>query len=103
MEGLENVDHAPPALAMGTFPEAICCSLANIIVVIIRRKGLIAAFELEDDDMSLIAQEGVGHYVVDAVMRYSAEVGGAEIVMLLADDENPKDGRMVSFCFRSAA
>ena len=103
LTGFEDVDFEPPALAMGTFPEAICCSLANIVVVLIRRKGLIVAFELEDGDMSLIAREGVDHFVVDAVMRYSAEVGGAEIVMLLADDENSKDGRMVSFCFRSAA
>jgi hypothetical protein len=71
-------------------------------VIVIRRKGLIAAFELEEDDLSLIALEGVGHYVIDAVMRYSSEVGGAEIVMLLSDESNPKDGRMVSFCFRSA-
>jgi len=103
LAGFEDVDFEPPALAMGTYPEAICCSLANIVVVLIRRKGLIVAFELEDGDMSLIAREGVDHYVIDAVMRYSSEVGGAEIVMLLADDENPKDGRMVSFCFRSAA
>ena len=103
LTGFEDVDFEPPSLAMGTYPEAICCSLANIVVVLIRRKGLIVAFELEDGDMSLIAREGVDHYVIDAVMRYSAEVGGAEIVMLLADDENPKDGRMVSFCFRSAA
>ena len=103
LTGFEDVDFEPPALAMGTFPEAICCSLANIVVVLIRRKGLIVAFELEDGDMSLIAREGVDHFVIDAVMRYSAEVGGAEIVMLLADEENSKDGRMVSFCFRSAA
>ena len=102
MDDFKDIDLKPPSLAMGTFPEAICCSLSNIIVVIIRRKGLIAAFELEDDDLSLIAQESVGHYIVDAVMRYSAEVGGAEIVMMLSDTENPKDGRIVSFCFRSA-
>jgi hypothetical protein len=102
MDEYKEIDLKPPSLAMGTFPEAICCSLSNIIVVIIRRKGLIAAFELEDDDLSLIAQETVGHYIVDAVMRYSAEVGGAEIVMMLSDAENPKDGRIVSFCFRSA-
>lgn len=100
--GYEDVNYDPPDLAMGSFPEAICCSLGNIVVIVIRRKGLIAAFELEEDDLSLIALEGVGHYVIDAVMRYSSEVGGAEIVMLLSDEDNPKDGRMVSFCFRSA-
>ena len=101
--GFEDIDYDPPAMAMGSFPEAILCSLGNIVVVIIRRKGLIAAFELEDDDLSLIALESIGHYVIDAVMRYSGEVGGAEIVMLLSDEQNPKDGRMVSFCFRSTA
>lgn len=101
--GFEDCDFEPPVMAMGSFPEAICCSLGNIVVIVVRRKGLIAAFELEEDDLSLIALEGVGHYVIDAVMRYSAEVGGAEIAMLLADNDNPKDGRMVSFCFRSAA
>ena len=98
----EDIEHEPPTMAMGTYPEAICCSLANIVVVIIRRKGLIAAFELEEGDLSLIAREDVGHYVIDAVMRYSVEVGGAEVVMLLSDNDNPKDGRLVSFCFRSA-
>jgi hypothetical protein len=102
MAGFEDIEYEAPVLAMGTYPAAICCSLANIVVVIIRSKGLVVAYELEDGDMSLIAHEGVGHYVIDAVMRYSEEVGGAEIVMLLSDTENPKDGRMVSFCFRSA-
>eukprot|EP00977_Amphora_coffeiformis_P021910 scaffold10056_cov164-Amphora_coffeaeformis.AAC.7 len=102
MAGFEDIEYEAPVLAMGTYPAAICCSLANIVVVIIRSKGLVVAYELEDGDMSLIAREGVGHYVIDAVMRYSEEVGGAEIVMLLSDTENSKDGRMVSFCFRSA-
>lgn len=96
------VEFDPPALAMGPLPEALCVSLSNIVVVILRRKGLVAAFELEENELNLIAQESVDHYVIDAVMRYSAEVGGAEIVMLLSDVENPKDGRIVSFCFRSA-
>lgn len=103
IESLEGITYPPPSLAMGDYPEAICCSLANILVIVIRRMGLIVAYEMEDGDLGLIASEEVGHFVVDAVMRYSAEVGGAEIVMLLADNENPKDGRMVSFCFRSAA
>jgi len=100
---LDNETYEPPDLAMGSFPEALCCSIGNIVVVIVRRKGMIAAFELEEDDLSLIALESVGHYVIDAVMRYSSEVGGAEIVMLLSDGDNPRDGRMVSFCFRASA
>lgn len=98
-----DVNYEPPALAMGPLPEVLCVSLSNIVVVILRRKGLVAAFELEEDELNLIAQENVDHFVIDAVMRYSAEVGGAEIVMLLSDEQNTKDGRIVSFCFRSAA
>jgi len=97
-----EIEFDPPGMAMGPLPEALCVSLSNIVVVILRRKGLVAAFELEENELNLIAQENVDHYVIDAVMRYSAEVGGAEIVMLLSDVENPKDGRIVSFCFRSA-
>ena len=97
-----ETDFDLPGLAMGPLPEALCVSLSNIVVVVLRRKGFVAAFELEDGELNLIAQENVGHYVIDAVMRYSAEVGGAEIVMLLSDNENSKDGRIVSFCFRSA-
>lgn len=96
-----GTDFAPPALAMGPLPEALCVSLSNIIVVIIRRKGLVAAFEYEENGLNIIAMECVDHFVIDAVMRYSADVGGAEIVMLLSDDNNEKDGRIVSFCFRS--
>jgi hypothetical protein len=95
-------DFDPPQMAMGPLPEVICVSLSNIVVVIIRRKGLVVAYELEEEELNLIAEECIAHYVVDAVMRYSEEVGGAEIVILLADDDNPKDGRTVSFCFRSA-
>lgn len=100
---IDDANYEPPALAMGPLPEVLCVSLSNIIVVILRRKGLVAAFELEDGEINTIAMESVDHFVIDAVMRYSSEIGGAEIVMLLSDNENPKDGRIVSFCFRSAA
>ena len=96
-----GTDFEPPPLAMGPLPEALCVSLSNIIVVIMRRKGLVAAFEYEENELNIIAMECVDHFVIDAVMRYSADVGGAEIVMLLSDDNNGKDGRIVSFCFRS--
>jgi hypothetical protein len=98
----DSLDYEAPSLAMGTLPEVLCVSLSNIVVAILRSKGIVTAFELEERELNLIAQENVGHYVIDAVMRYSAEVGGAEIVMLLSDNENTRDGRVVSFCFRSA-
>lgn len=72
------------------------------MVVIVRRKGLVIAYELAETGLELIAQENVGHYVVDAVMRYSAVEGGAEIVLLMSDSDNRRDGRVGTFCFRAA-
>ena len=100
LEPYEPFDFQPPTLAMGTWPEVLCCSLGSTIVIIVRRKGLVVAYELADTGLELIAQENVGHYVVDAVMRYSAVEGGAEIVLLMSDSENPRDGRVGTFCFR---
>jgi hypothetical protein len=97
-----DMDFDPPTLAMGTYPEVLCCSLGSTIVIIVRRKGLVVAYELVETGLELIAQENVGHYVVDAVMRYSAVEGGAEIVLLMSDADNPRDGRVGTFCFRTA-
>ena len=94
---------SPPNLSMGTLPDALCLSLSNILVVIFRRKGLVVAFEIENEGLSLIAEESVDHFIVDGVMRFSAELGGLELVMLLVDDLNEKDGRVVSFSFRAVA
>lgn len=98
----EGINYDAPSLAMGTWPEVLCCSLGSTIVIIVRSKGLVVAYELADTGLELIAQEHVGHYVVDAVMRYSAVEGGAEIVLLMSDDDNPRDGRVGTFCFRTA-
>ena len=96
-----NLDYDPPALAMGTYPEVICCSLGSTIVVIVRRKGLVVAYELAETGLELIAEECVGHYVVDAVMRYSATEGGTEIVLLMSDEAEARDGRVGTFSFRT--
>ncbi|CAJ1959779.1 unnamed protein product [Cylindrotheca closterium] len=98
----KGFDYEPPTLAMGNWPEVLCCSLGTTIVIIVRKKGLVVAYELAETGLELIAQENVGHFVVDAVMRYSAAEGGAEIVLLMSDEDNPKDGRVGTFCFRTA-
>jgi hypothetical protein len=98
----QSMDFEPPTLAMGTYPEILCCSLGSTIVIIARRKGLVVAYELAETGLELIAQENVGHYVIDAVMRYSAVEGGAEIVILMSDSENSRDGRVGTFLFRTA-
>jgi hypothetical protein len=88
-----NVDFAPPTLAMGTLPEVLCCCHENIIVVCLRRKGLVAAYNSE---LSLSRQEHVGSYIVDAALR-SGDEGIVEVILLLSDNDNPRDGRIVSF------
>lgn len=98
----QDLEFEPPTLAMGSWPEVLCCSLGTTIVIIIRRKGLVIAYELAETGLELIAQESVGRFVVDAVMRYSALEGGAEIVLLMSDAENARDGRVGTFCFRTA-
>lgn len=101
VEEFQGVDYEAPTLAMGNFPDAICCSLGNIIVVLLRASGAMIGYEFKKSSLSMIAKENVGHYIVDAVMRYSAIEGVAEVVMLLSDKENHKDGRIVSYFFRS--
>jgi len=88
---------------MGAFPEVLICSLGNIIVVIVRAAGFMIAYELKENALEAVVQENVGHYVIDAVMRFSAIEGGAEIVMLLSENENHKDGRIVTRNFRTSA
>jgi len=99
----ENLELTAPPLAMGAFPEVLICSLGNIIVVIVRAAGFMIAYELKENALEAVVQENVGHYVIDAVMRFSAIEGGAEIVMLLSENENHKDGRIVTRNFRTSA
>lgn len=102
LEDFDKVNLEAPTLAMGHFPDVIVCSLGNIICCLVRSKGALFAYELHGSELKKIAQEQIGHYVVDAVMRYSAIEGGAEIVMLLSDNENQKDGRISSYYFRAS-
>lgn len=97
----EGPNLEPPTLAMGVFPDAMVCSLGNIVVVLLRGKGAMVAYELKNSGLHVIVKEDIGHYIIDAVMRYSAIEGGAEVVMLLSDNDNHKDGRIASFYFRS--
>ena len=96
-------DFDPPTLAMGVFPDVMVCTLGNIIVVILRATGTMIAYEFKANSVHLIVTLSVDHYVIDAVMRYSAIEGGAEVLMLLSDSKNHKDGRIVSHNFRSSA
>jgi hypothetical protein len=103
-DGLGSSILEAPTLAMGVFPYALVCSLGSFIVVLMRATGSMIAYQLQNDKkLILIAKENIGHYIVDAVMRYSAIEGGIEIVMLLSDTNNNKDGRIACYNFRSQA
>lgn len=96
-EQVKGIDFVAPPLAMGTWPEVICCCYENMIVAAVRRKGLVAVYEFCGNDMGLIFSDAVGHFIVDAAVRSGkGSDGKVEVVLLLCDNENPKDGRVVS-------
>ena len=98
---VRKVDLTPPTLAMGTWPEVFVCCYENIVVTTIRRKGLLTAYEFTDDQtLSLIHTETFPHYVVDAAVRSGMNDGEAEVVLLLSDSANQRDGRVVSIIIK---
>lgn len=94
---VRKVSITPPTLAMGTWPEVFVCCYENLIVATIRRKGLLVAYEFQGGDMNLVRTETFNHYVVDAAVRGGVTEREAEVVLLLSDSDNPRDGRVVSF------
>ena len=101
--GLGSSIVEPPTLAMGVFPHVLVCSLGSFIAVFMRATGLMSAYQLQNKKLNLLAKENLGHYIVDAVMRFSAIDGSIEILMLLSDANNNKDGRIACYNFRSQA
>jgi len=93
---VRKINLQPPTLAMGTWPEVFVCCHENMIVAAIRRKGLLVAYEFKEGDLLLIRQETVGHYIVDAAIRGGVDCDEVEVVLLLSDTENTRDGRAVS-------
>lgn len=88
-----GVEFAEPTMAMGTSPAVICCCHENTIVAAVRRKGLVAAYQFADSSLEFVGQKHVNQYIVDAAIRPGEVEGEKEIVLLLSDPENPKDGR----------
>lgn len=94
---VRQFNFTPPTLAMGTWPEVLVCCHESLVIAVIRRKGLLVAYEFKEGDLVLVHQEILGHYVVDASVRPGVNRGEAEAVMLLAHNDNSRDGRVVSF------
>ena len=52
------------------------------------------AFDFSSEELNLVGQSRVGQYVVDAAIRPSnADSEVVELVMLLSESEDSKDGR----------
>eukprot|EP00548_Thalassiothrix_antarctica_P010032 CAMPEP_0194158238 /NCGR_PEP_ID=MMETSP0152-20130528/75267_1 /TAXON_ID=1049557 /ORGANISM="Thalassiothrix antarctica, Strain L6-D1" /LENGTH=1319 /DNA_ID=CAMNT_0038867331 /DNA_START=220 /DNA_END=4179 /DNA_ORIENTATION=- len=97
---VHQLDFVPPTLAMGTWPEVLICCFENLVVAMVRRKGLLLAYEFNDGNLTLNCQESLGQYIVDAGVRFGGTVPigkeMAEAVLLLACGDKSKDGQIVS-------
>jgi len=92
----DNADLPEPTLAMGTWPEVICSCIGRLVVVAMRRTGLVAAYRFDGNALEMVEAYPTGHYIVDAALRLGKEDGTIEIVILQSDNSNLKDGRVVS-------
>lgn len=85
-----------PTMAMGTSPLAfsLCCN--NYVIVILRDLGYLVAYRFEDNQLELVNDTKLGSYVVDAAVKVQSESGGIDIVTLVCDESNVRDGRIVT-------
>lgn len=88
---VRSLSFTPPALAMGGLPEVLCCCCEGIVIACVRRKGLVVAYNCEDE-LVLIRQEHVENYIVDGALRPGEGEAAVELVLLLSDSENLRDG-----------
>ena len=88
--------YTTPSMSMGPLPEALCCCHGDFIVAVIRTKGLVFAYDFSTGDLGLVGSSGLGHYIVDAAIRPSNVDGEVELVLLLCESDDPKDGRVAT-------
>jgi len=86
----------PPSMSMGPTPEVLCCCQDDFIAVTIRRKGLVCVYDFSSGSLALVGQSRLDQYVLDAAIRPSNVDGEAELVLLLCENNDPKDGRVVN-------
>jgi len=94
--GTDSDGFAPPSMSMGPLPEALCCCHDDFIVAVIRRKGAVFAYDFSSGDLVLIGKSDVGQYIVDAAIRSSSVENEVELVLLLCENDNLKDGRVAT-------
>ena len=92
----------PPLLSMGATPEVLCCTFADFIVAVVRREGTVFAFSFSSDaGLVPVGKSRLGQYIVDATLRGGSEPGVVEVVLLLCENEDPKDGRIATITMRA--
>jgi hypothetical protein len=65
----------------------ICCCCVGIVVAC----GLVVAYDCQEE-LVLIQQEHVENYIVDGALWPGEGEATVELVLLLSDSENPRDG-----------
>merc|ERR1712216_730778 len=83
-------DSYPPLMSMGPLPEALCCCHDDFIVAVIRRKGLVFAYDFSGGDLVLVGKSALGQYVVDAAIRSGNAGCEVELVLLLCESDDQK-------------
>ncbi|KAL3788523.1 hypothetical protein HJC23_006561 [Cyclotella cryptica] len=91
---VDNGTFDAPPLSMGSSPEALCCCHDSFIVAIMRKQGLVFAYHFTGGNLSLVGRIMLGHYVVDAAIRSGNASNEVELVSLLCETGDSKDGRV---------
>ena len=93
-----DIEVTEPAMAMGTAPAIFCLCCQNHIVVIVRAVGAFASYEYTKDGLIFTGRKYTNRYVIDAGIRSDVEDNEmVEVVALLCEESNPKDGKIVTF------
>ena len=95
---LDDSSYAAPQLSMGTSPEALCCC-HNGFVIVTMRNGVVSAYDFSSGDLSLVGRIVLDRYVVDVAIKSGNSNHEVELVILLCEREDAKDGRIASITF----
>lgn len=93
-----DIEVTEPAMAMGTAPAIFCLCCQNRIVVIVRAVGAFASYEFTNDSLIFTGRKYTNRYVIDAAIRPDVQDDEmVEVVALLCEEGNPRDGKIVTF------
>jgi len=90
--GFLSKDLPDPNLFMGPSPGALIVCHQDVIVLILRRQGLVYAFLHEKGNLLLLGTKSTERYIVDVTTRPGKEEGEIDIVLLLCNPLNTQDG-----------